>query len=234
MKIALLGYGKMGKMVETCALAQGYTITAKLSHPSAHDFPLLASVDVCIDFSHPTRVLDHLALCAQLKKNIVIGTTGWDSSLQEAQEIVQQAKIGCLYSPNFSLGVYLFTQMMNYAAQLINPFLEYDVAGIEYHHRKKADIPSGTARALAKQLVQQMPRLDPFAFSSVRCGYEPGTHTIHFDGPFDKISLTHEARNREGFAHGALKAAQWIIGKTGFFTFEDWLNNMSRQADLCH
>ena len=179
--------------------------------------------DVVIDFSHPSSVLSHLDLCLAMKKSIVIGTTGWETSHDQARQRIEEAKGSCLYSPNFSIGIFLFNQIVAHAAQLLQKFPEYDVAGVEAHHRQKVDSPSGTAKALSDTLLHNMPRLKDFNFSSIRCGSIPGTHTLYFDSNVDTLTLTHEARNREGFAHGAVIGAEWLIGRQGFFTMKDMM-----------
>jgi 4-hydroxy-tetrahydrodipicolinate reductase len=156
---------------------------------------------------------------------VIIGTTGWEEHYSIAKEIIKQCKGSCLYAPNFSIGVYLFQQIVTYAASLMHPFKDYDVCGIEYHHRQKLDKPSGTAKALSQNLLQNMPRLHDFSFSSVRCGHIPGTHTLHFDSPVDTLILTHEARNRQGFAHGAIMAAEWLLNRQGFFSIDDMMQD---------
>lgn len=221
MRIALFGYGKMGKLLEQLALAQGHEITAIFSRQS--DTHSLHQTDVCLDFSHASCVVEHSRLCAEQGKNLIIGTTGWESQLPEVQKLIRQFDIGCLYAPNFSIGIYLFSQVIAHAAQLISQFDEYEVGALEYHHSHKKDSPSGTAKALIQEILHHNTRLDHLECASVRCGYIPGTHTILFDGPTDTMTFTHQARNREGFAYGALKAAEWLIGKKGFFTLQDML-----------
>lgn len=229
MKIALIGYGKMGKMVEKAAIAQGHVIVAAINSASEHR--ALATADVCIDFTHPDCALTHLKLAAELGKNMVMGTTGWYGSLDEARSIVEQSGIGFVYSPNFSLGVALFLQIVSAAASLIAPFETYDVSGLEIHHKHKADSPSGTAKAISEQLQKNMPlKPGPIDFASVRVGMVPGTHSVLFDSPADSITLTHTARNREGFAHGALQAAEWLQHKKGFFTLNDMIRNWNESA----
>jgi 4-hydroxy-tetrahydrodipicolinate reductase len=226
MKIALIGYGKMGQTIEQFAEANGHEIIARFSSSlgTPQDRPQdLAEADIAIDCSHPSAVINHLNICLSLVKPLVIGTTGWEEQLTTARQLVEQANGSCLYSPNFSLGIYLFQQIMTYAASIFQPFNDYDVSGIEYHHREKIDQPSGTAKALSHHLMQQMPRLHSFNFSSIRCGSMPGTHTLHFDSPYDTLTFTHQARNRNGFAHGALMAAEWLFQRRGFFTLDDML-----------
>jgi 4-hydroxy-tetrahydrodipicolinate reductase len=203
MKLALLGYGKMGKLIENLALEKGHTIV-----PLQH-------ADVALDFSHPDAVIKHIKEAAKLQKPLVMGTTGWYDHLDEAKSIVKKNNIGFIYSPNFSLGIQLFLQIVEAAAKIISPFKEYDASGVEYHHRQKVDNPSGTAKAIAEKFDHDL------HFASVRCGSIPGTHTLIFDSPADTITFTHQARNREGFALGAIAAAEWILNKKGFYTFQE-------------
>lgn len=230
MKIALLGYGKMGQLVEEEAHAKGHKIIARFSRQLGtlqERKDELNQADLAIDFSQTASVLPHLKICLELNKPIVIGTTGWDEQLHIAQEMVIKSNGSCLYAPNFSIGVYLFQQIANYAASLLQPFQEYDVAGIEYHHREKLDKPSGTAKALSRNLLKHMPRINDLHFSSVRCGHIPGTHTLHFDSQFDALTLTHEARNRQGFAQGAIAAAEWLLPRQGFFSIDEMMQSIN-------
>jgi 4-hydroxy-tetrahydrodipicolinate reductase len=236
MKIALVGYGKMGRLVEQAAKEQGHEIVAifdrRLGMPVERKHEL-SLADVAIDFSAADGILDQLACCADLNIPIVIGTTGWEEKLPEARMIIERSNGACLHSPNFSIGAYLHRKILRYAGSLFESFSEYDVCGIEWHHNQKIDTPSGTAIALQQDLMRQMPRLDSFQFSSVRCGSMPGTHTVHFDSPADTLTLTHTARNRTGFAYGALTASLWLIGKTGFFSLDNMMNEMTERREAC-
>lgn len=202
-KFHLIGYGKMGKLVEKAALSRN------------HEIVDLENADVCIDFTTPEAVLDTLKKIAPLKKNVVIGTTGWQQHLPEVEELVKEYQIGLLHSPNFSLGVNLFMQVVEEAAKKFLAYPDYQVGALELHHSEKKDAPSGTALSLAKKIGK------PVEFASVRCGNFPGTHSIFFDSKADLITLTHEARSREGFALGAVRAAEWLQGKKGIYTMED-------------
>lgn len=227
MKIALIGYGKMGQMVEQQAIADGHQIIARFSRQlgSLQNRPQdLSQADIAIDFSTAPEILKHLEICLSLGKPLIIGTTGWEELLPIARNMVEQANGSSLYSPNFSIGFYLFQQIMSYAASLFQPFHDYDASGIECHHRQKIDKPSGTAKALQQNLLQQMPRLQSLDFASVRCGSMPGTHTLYFDSPVDTLTFTHQARNRLGFAKGALMAAEWLLAQKGFFSMDDMMN----------
>lgn len=233
MKIALIGYGKMGKSIEQMATCLGHSI---VGHFSTHDWnpEALNTADICIEFTQPDAVLTNIKQIAPLKKNIVVGTTGWYQHLPEVEKLVEKYQIGLLYSPNFSLGVNIYYEVLKYAAQLFQLFPEYDAAGIEYHHNQKKDSPSGMAGKISELLIQNMPRLSHLPFSSVRCGHIVGIHQVLFDSPFDSITLSHEARSREGFASGAIYAAEWLKGKKGLFTFDDCMQEIiKRRKKAC-
>jgi 4-hydroxy-tetrahydrodipicolinate reductase len=235
MKIALLGYGKMGVLIEKLANDQGHPIVARFSQ-SQQKMEDLNQADIAIDFSHPSAVLDHVKLCCHVKKPLVIGTTGWEKELAEVKSLVNAASIGCLAASNFSIGVHLFQAIVREAAALFASQPLYDVAAIEYHHNQKVDRPSGTALLLIEEIKRQMPYCSSsFQFESVRCGQIPGTHEIIFDSAADTITLTHQARNREGFAQGALLAAAWLLPKQGYFILDDFLNaTLPLRKNLCN
>lgn len=243
MKLALIGYGKMGKMIEQIAIDKGHTVVAVLSTAAASCHMTAASLrdaEVCIDFSHPGNLLNTVERAAALKRDLVIGTTGWEEQFDEIKRIVEQYKIGCIYSPNFSIGVNIFLQIVKEASKIINQFDEYDAAGYEIHHNQKADCPSGTAKLIAKAMLDEIQRKktivhelgnrkiepDELHFSAVRCGFTPGTHEVTFDSQADTITMSHIARDRTGFALGAVTAAEWIKGKQGFYTLQDMINLM--------
>lgn len=231
MKIALIGYGKMGRMVEKSAQARGHEIVARINS-GRWDAQAVKQADVCIEFTHPEAVVENIKKAAQLKKEIIIGTTGWYDQLATVESMVKEAQIGVLYSPNFSIGINLLLSMVEHAAQLLAKFNEYDAAGIEAHHQQKKDSPSGTALLIAKKVEENMPRIERLPFSSVRCGSIPGTHTVLFDSPCDTISITHTARNREGFADGAVQAAEWLKGRQGLYTFEECMQSIMTKRSL--
>jgi 4-hydroxy-tetrahydrodipicolinate reductase len=220
MKIALFGYGKMGKLVHNVAQARNHSIVSMIDSKTSCSTELLKQADVCIDFSTPQAVLKHVKLAASLKKNIVIGTTGWHEELKEVNDIVRESSIGLLHAPNFSLGIALFLKIIEQTAKVMSPFGQYEVGGIEMHHAEKKDSPSGTAKAIESRLNQ------PITFSTVRVGHIPGTHSVIYDSPADSITLTHTARSREGFAEGAIRAAEWVEGKKGIFTLDDLLREI--------
>ncbi len=228
MKIALIGYGKMGQLIEQIAPTKGHQIVAHFSRhlgTPQERWQDLSQADLAIDFSQGAFVLEHLKTCLSLNKPLVIGTTDWEEQLVPAKKMVEQANGSCLYASNFSIGIYLFQQIISYAASLFQSFSDYDVSGVESHHRQKLDQPSGTAKALSQNIMHHMPRLEELSFSSIRCGHIPGTHTLYFDSPVDTLTFTHQARNRQGFAHGALMAAEWLLPRKGFFTMEDMMHH---------
>lgn len=225
MKIALIGYGKMGRMVEKVALERGHVITSCIS-ASSWDPDGASEADIWIEFSNPLSAVENILKAAKLKKPIVVGTTGWYEHVELVRSTVDKQRIGAVYSPNFSIGVNLFIEIASQVSKLLEDFPEYDVAGIEYHHNKKKDSPSGTALAIATAVEKNMKRIEKVPFSSVRCGSIPGTHSLLFDSPCDTISITHESRNREGFASGAILAAEWLHGKTGLYTFSECIQEL--------
>ncbi len=225
MKIALIGYGKMGKLIEQMALEKGHRIVCRLASGS-QDWDAVADADVCIDFSQAEAVMGNIEQAARHGKNIVIGTTGWTHRIDEARAIAKQYGIGVLFAPNFSLGVHIFLKILERSAELINHFDEYGVAGIEFHHAQKKDAPSGTALEISRRMEKRIDRIETLNMTAVRTGSIPGKHTILFDSPFDTISICHEARNRGGFAKGAVQAAEWLVGKSGFFELDDFVNGV--------
>lgn len=230
MKIALIGYGKMGKCIESLAAIQAIEVTAILEKHNPTDMSTIEALqqaEVWIDFSHPSAVLDHVQRAANNKKNILIGTTGWERDLSKVQALVQKSGVGCLFSPNFSVGVLIFYTLVKQASRLAHQSGEYAVAGWELHHATKKDAPSGTAKALHALLQTEWGSHSIPSFSSIRCGHVPGTHTVLLNSSYDTLSLTHEAHSREGFAKGALFAAKWLCGKSGFFTIDDLVGEIS-------
>lgn len=234
LKIALIGDGKMGSAVEQVATARGHQITEKIS--PRNGFPSPGS-DLWIDFSHADAILPTAQAAAEAGVPLVTGTTGWENQKNEVETIIQEANIGFLAAPNFSIGTALFTSLVAHAATLFNRFDNYDVATFEMHHNQKSDSPSGTARSLAELLIAKIDRKEKALYKtpnraiateelhapSLRVGATPGTHTITFDSPADTITLSLQARSRDGYALGALLAAEWLRGKTGIHTLEDML-----------
>lgn len=229
MKIALIGYGKMGRIIEECAQKLGHQIIAKISSKNWEDSEI-ATADICIEFTNPESALDNIRRIAKLKKPLIIGTTGWDHHLDQVTSIIDNENIGAVYSSNFSLGMNLFKEIVDFTSKLLNPFPQYDIAGIEYHHHQKKDRPSGSAKALSQVIEKNIDRIDQLPFSSIRCGSISGTHTILLDSSSDSITLTHDAKNREGFALGVIQAAEWLKDKKGLYPYSQCVQELIKGA----
>ncbi len=235
LKISIIGYGKMGKEIETLSSARGIEVasiidpvTETLSY--RHKYRAISkesvkNADVCIDFTTPDAVLDNIRKLARLKKNIVVGTTGWYEHLDEIRELVQSSGIGLIYSPNFSPGVNIFFRIVEFASRNLGSRGNYDIYGHELHHREKQDSPSGTARMLEKIIKNACEK--EISFSSTRAGHILGTHIIGFDSAHDSIELKHIAKDRTGFAHGALLAAEFIRNKRGLYNQRDFADYLT-------
>lgn len=241
MNIALVGTGNMGQAVEALARERGHTIVARFNaqHPfcQATDPSSLHDADVIIDFSLPDLALAHLEKYCQWNQTAVIGTTGWHQHLDQVRAWVSASEASILYAPNFSLGVALLRRAVQGITPLLDRLPEFDVGIHEVHHTRKLDSPSGTALMLADVLVDgltrkthiepetQHQRIDPSGLhvTSARIGGVFGKHTVYVDSPFDQIQLVHEAKNRQGFAFGAVRAAEWLPGRRGLFTLDDVL-----------
>lgn len=218
-KLAIVGYGKMGRLIDQLAPEYGFTVTARVD--IGRDEPLRGA-DVAVEFSMPSAVAGNVAKIAALRIPIVVGTTGWADHLSEVKSIVAKNDSALVWSPNFSIGVNVFSRLAAEAARLLKNEEEYGAWAWEIHHITKKDAPSGTLLKLVEQM--KAAGFDrPIDASSNRAGSHPGTHEIGFDSAADTITLRHTARSREGFARGALKAAQWIIGRKGFYEFSDVL-----------
>ena len=233
MRVAIIGYGGMGREVEKVLRERGHAVSARVdpSNADADARSLTEEVarksDMAIEFSQPDAVLDNARAYARLGLSAVSGTTGWYGRLDELTRVVLASKIGYLYGSNFSIGAHLFFALVAAAADLANPCPEYDILGWEVHHKRKKDSPSGTALTLAKiitgrnerkkkvvtERLDRPPAADELHFASVRGGDVPGTHTVLLDSAFDTIELTHRARTRGGMALGAVRAAGWLGGK---------------------
>ena len=230
MNIALVGHGKMGRMIENMAAAYDIRVTAVFDidtplRESDTVREMVAETDVLVDFSVPMAAADNIRTAAALKKNMVIGTTGWSSQLSEIEKTITASGTALVYGSNFSLGVNLFYKIIEYTGKILSAAGTYDPYLVESHHKQKKDSPSGTALNLAALLKDSMQERE-IPVSSIRAGYIPGIHEIGFDSRADTIRLIHSARSREGFADGALQAARWISGKTGIHTFSDVLDDL--------
>lgn len=242
MKVALIGYGKMGQAIEKMAPTLGAEIVARIHSNSLEaEWNAIFNAEVCIDFSHPDAVIDNIKRLARYQKPIVIGTSGWYDQMEMVKKLVEKFELSMIYAQNFSMGMNLFIRMVEEAAKCIDPIETYDVALSEIHHRQKVDCPSGTACALADVLLKNIGRkrtinanlcvgkIDPeeLHVSSVRVGTVPGTHSVIFSSNQDTITLTHQAHDRSVWAQGALEAAKWIQKKKGLFTFDQMMEALS-------
>ena len=220
MKLAIIGYGKMGRLNEQLAPEYGFTSIFTLD--SGHDFAKAAGADVAIEFTAPEAVPGNIEKLAAMKLPVVVGTTGWLKHMDQVRSTVEKNGSALVWSPNFSVGVNVFLRVVREAARLLADEKEYGAWAWEIHHDTKKDGPSGTMIKLVDEMKAAGFRRN-VDVSSNRAGRHPGTHEIGFDSAADTITLRHTARSREGFARGALKAAQWIVGKQGVFEFSDVL-----------
>jgi 4-hydroxy-tetrahydrodipicolinate reductase len=222
MNIAIVGYGKMGKMIERLAAERGITVGVKLDEGDAITAENMRGIDAAIEFTTPSAVVGNIEKLAGLGVNTVVGTTGWQQQMPHVREIVERHGIGFVWSPNYSVGVNAFFRIVSAAAKLLANEAEYEAWAWELHHSAKKDDRSGTILKLVDEMraAGYSRRID---VAANRAGAAPGTHEIGFDSSADTITLRHTARNREGFALGAIKAAQWVVGKKGFHEFGDIL-----------
>jgi 4-hydroxy-tetrahydrodipicolinate reductase len=239
MKIALLGYGKMGQVIERIALERGHEIVLKKDENNTFDG--LSNADVAIDFSVPTAAVSNISNCFQANVPVISGTTGWLENYDEVAALCNEKNGAFISSSNFSLGVNIFFEVNEYLAKIMSKFDSYKVSMEEIHHTQKLDAPSGTAISLAKGVIEnssytnwtlEKPEAEHPSDSELakqihieakRIGTVPGTHTVTYNSSVDAIEIKHTAHNREGFALGAVIAAEWIVGKQGIFTMKDVL-----------
>jgi len=255
MRIAIIGYGKMGKIIERLAQEQGHGIAAIVDpaagtsiisgvriSKSLAEAESFDAIDAAIEFTQPAAAAANIIALAERKIPTVSGTTGWQEQMKEVKAAIDANQGALLWASNFSIGVNLFYRIAWYAAALMNEFPEFDVGGFEAHHNKKMDSPSGTAKILAEGVIGKIvrkkkvvwetldrrPEADELHFPSLRVGSMTGLHSLFFDSTADTIEITHTARNREGFASGAIRAAEWLNkGKRqGVFTLDEMLNDM--------
>lgn len=245
MNIAIIGYGKMGKEVEALArersIPVGKIFTGENNvHGSGLTKESLKNVDICIEFTSPLSVIDNIEAIAEAGKNVVVGTTGWYDHLDAITKLIKKSRTGLIYAPNFSLGINLFYHIVGTATKIFDKFDNYDVAISETHHKEKADSPSGTALALGNVIIQNMRRKkelfheaahtkmkpERVHITSTRVGNVVGRHSLLFDSDADSIELVHSAKNRRGFALGALIAAEWLNGKKGVYTMKDVITSL--------
>jgi len=234
MNIALIGYGKMGKTIERMAIAAGHSVVMKIGRDNAGDLNAdrLKAVDVAIEFTRPESAFENICQCLEAGVPVVCGTTGWLEKLETVKALCEKQKGAFLYASNFSIGVNLFFALNRQLASLMANYPQYEPGLLEIHHIHKLDAPSGTAITLAEDLMAANPAKkkwvntasgapDELSILSERTGEVPGTHEVRYASPIDTITIRHEAHSREGFAQGALVAAEWIVGKEGFFEMRD-------------
>lgn len=235
MRIALLGYGKMGRAIEKIAIERGHEIVLKIGSSNTNDLHSenLKQVDVAIDFSMPNTAYGFISETLNNTIPTISGTTAWLEKLPEIERLAEENKTGFIYASNFSLGVNLFFEMNKQLAKVMSAHSNFDVAVKEIHHVHKVDAPSGTAITLAEGIFETNNKFKDWSLEQAdsdklfidveRVGEVPGTHIVNYTSPYDEISFSHEAKNRNGFALGAVVAAEWILGKTGVFTMKDVL-----------
>ena len=232
MKIALLGYGKMGKEIEKVALQRGHNIVIKADINSVYD---INEADVAIDFSVPSAAFNNISNCLNHKIPVVSGTTGWLDDYEKAIKLCEEKKGAFIYASNFSLGVNIFFELNKTLAKMMDQLKQYKVSIEEIHHTQKLDAPSGTAITLAKgiiensgytswKLIEEKTSEYELPITAKRIENVPGTHTVSYESEVDSIEIKHTARSRQGFALGAVIAAEWLQRKTGVFTMNDVLN----------
>jgi 4-hydroxy-tetrahydrodipicolinate reductase len=238
-----MGYGRMGRAIHERLTARGYPkpiivdpafpeVTSTIAH--------VADAEVCIEFTHPSAVVDNLLLLAELRVPVVSGTTGWTIDASSIADVFRSKRCALITATNYSIGVYMLKRLTQLASTMAATFLEYDISIHEKHHRGKADAPSGTALSLAEIVMEHCPRKDALlqsvpsrkvdenelCISSDRTGHIVGIHEVTMDSEIDTLRISHEAKNRNGFVEGAILAAQWIIGKHGVFSVEEMYDDI--------
>lgn len=236
MNIGIIGYGKMGRAIEAIAEERGHTIVSRLTTNSTdEEWDALNEADVCIEFTSPASALENIKYCMENGFPVVTGTTGWYDHMDKVQRWQDKYKGAFFWASNFSIGVNLFWQINKKLAALMNDYPDYTVSIEEIHHTEKKDAPSGTAITTAEQILQHIPDLngwkltennpdgDEIEIISKRQGDVKGSHKVIYESDIDRLELVHEAKSRDGFALGAILAAEFLMDKKGFFTMEDML-----------
>lgn len=236
MKIALIGYGKMGKIIEQIAQERGHEIVCAFHSSNPTNAKDLVQAQIAIEFSKPDLAVDHITICAENGIPVVVGTTAWMSDMGKVETIISKNNASLLYSSNFSLGVNLFFELNKQLAKLMNKHPQYEARITETHHTEKLDAPSGTAVSLGNDLIFNHANYSTWQLEdntpsdknilpivAKRIPHVPGTHEITYTSSIDQISIQHEAKNREGFALGSILAAEFLLNKKGIFTMSDVL-----------
>jgi 4-hydroxy-tetrahydrodipicolinate reductase len=223
MKIAIIGYGKMGRLVETLAARENWDVGPRLDLADNRDGSgitrsSMSGVDVAVDFSQPDAVMPNIEAGARAGVHMVVGTTGWSAHLDQVRQLVLDSGIGLVHGSNFSIGMNLFFEIAAEAARIVGKVPQYDAFLSETHHRAKKDAPSGTALNLLALVRPHIGGREP-GIAVTRAGHIPGIHVLGFDSEADTITLEHSARSRQGLAEGAILAAGWIAGRKGFYDF---------------
>lgn len=248
MKIAIIGYGRMGHLIHQIAEERGHKVVCIIDAHNTEDFnsDAFRSADVAIEFTTPGTAVANILASFAAGVPVVVGTTGWNNSLPDIKDMCLKGAGTLMYASNFSIGVNIFMAVNRYVAKIMNDFPAYTPSMTEIHHIHKLDHPSGTAVTLAEELVAEVDRVSlweepedghtptPGALevNHIREGEVPGTHIITWDSEADKITLTHEAKSRKGFALGAVMAAEWINGRKGFFTIGEMLSDLTHTQGL--
>jgi len=236
MKIALIGYGKMGKAIHEIALQKNIDVALIIDVDNRNKITKeeLQKVDVAIEFTSPHTAVENIKWCFDADVPVVVGSTGWTNELEDIKELARQKNKAFLFAPNFSIGVNIFFEVNRYLAQIMNQHEEYDITLEEIHHTEKKDAPSGTGLHAALDILKRVKRKtswenntsekqEVLPIISKREDNVPGTHLVTYESSIDRIDLIHTAHNRKGFAGGALLAAEWLVGKKGAYSMEDVL-----------
>ena len=236
MRILLVGYGKMGQAIEKIAIDRGHQIAGKISIDNEADLHSFSSdnCDVAIEFTQPSSGFNNITSCIKKGIPVVSGTTGWLDKWDNVDTLVEEKKGAFFYASNYSIGVNIFFKLNQYLAKMMNQFPDYDIQTDETHHTHKLDAPSGTAITLAEGIDKEINRVvgwhlstenkkESIPITAIRKGEVPGTHSIEYNSEIDSITIQHEAHSRQGFASGAVVAAEWLVGKQGMFGMDDML-----------
>ncbi|MSO14202.1 4-hydroxy-tetrahydrodipicolinate reductase [Candidatus Aquarickettsia rohweri] len=240
MKIAIIGYGKMGQMIELEANKLSTPVSKIINNYTELSSTEFDKDEVAIEFTEPSACLKNIEILSSKGVKIVCGTTGWDDNINEVKEIVKKHNTGFIYASNFSIGVNIFWKIIEETSSIINKFDHYDIMGHEIHHNKKKDSPSGTALTTAKIITNKIDRKKQIVtnridgeikpnelhFSSSRCGSIIGKHEVIFDSPTDSIRISHDSKDRSSYAIGAINCAKWIKNKTGFYSIKNYMEEL--------